>query len=98
QIRIFWIAFALSLVAGVCALVVIGEAVTGLFRLGQAHDWALDAVAIDFSPLTLDVSMVLAAAGAAALLFACLLWLVAAPAFGLIRLASGRGIGHSAGA
>src|SRR5690606_21532582 len=92
QIRVFWIAFALSLAAGVCTLVVIGEAVTGLIRLGQANDWALDTVAIDFSPLTLDASMVLAAILAAALIFACLLWLVAAPAFGLIRLASGRGI------
>jgi uncharacterized membrane protein len=97
QIRIFWIAFALSLAAGVCALLLLGEAVTALVRLGQAHDWTLDTVAIDISPLTLDVSMLLTAIAAGALLFASVLWLVAAPAFGLIRLASGRGIGHSAG-
>jgi uncharacterized membrane protein len=96
QIRIFWIAFALSVAAGACALGAIITGLDGLFEFTRSNGWgAFQTINIDLSRLTLDGTLVGLIVGAITLSFLTAVWLVAAPAFGFIRLASERGIGHS---
>lgn len=97
QIRIFWVGFALSTLAGVCFL---GAALTvgaELWQVSQVNGWdGFRTVNIDLSEISIDGTLVWLLVATGMLVFLSIIWLVAAPAVGFIRLASARGIGHSA--
>ena len=97
QIRIFWVAFSLTLAAGVCFLALLMLGLSSLVEFSQINGiqgW--DTVTLDLSRLTIDGTMIGLIVGGIVLSSLSLIWLVAAPAFGFIRLASERGIGQSA--
>lgn len=96
QIRIFWIAFAMTILAGVCGLAAVLHMVGSLVEFTQAGGWdGFDTVEIDLSQFSIDGALVAFIVGAIVLSLLTALWLIAAPAFGFIRLVSERGIGHS---
>jgi len=98
QVRIFWVAFALTLAAGVCFLAAIVNGVAELLEFTRANGWeSFDTIQIDLSRLSIDGTIVGLVVASLVLTFLGAIWLVAAPAFGFIRLASERGIGHHAG-
>lgn len=97
QIRIFWIAFAMAMTAAASLLGVMVKIAATMFEVTRIEGWnAPDVVQIDFTRVTLDAPLVIL--GALTTLFAALggLWLIFAPALGVMRLASGRAMGHSA--
>ncbi len=97
QIRIFWVAFALTLLAAASVLGLAISLVGEMVEISRQQGWtAFDQVKIEVSQLTFDGTVILL--GAAAALFSLLtcLWLAVAPAVGFIRLASAQGMGHSA--
>lgn len=97
QIKIFWVAFAMSLLAGVCVLGAVGSALSQFVAFTRDAGWdGLGAIEIDLSRLTVDGRSVALGIAALVLGFLTTVWLIAAPAMGFIRLASARGIGHSA--
>jgi uncharacterized membrane protein len=96
QIRIFWVAFALTLAAAACGL---AGVISGL---GEVIDVAalrgldrLDTVRVELKAVTIDSGVIALLVAALLLGFTSSLWLLAAPAVGFIRLASERAIGHS---
>lgn len=96
QIRIFWIAFAMVMAAAAAFLGVMVKIAATMFEVTRLEGWnAPDVVQIDFTRVTLDAPLV--ALLALTSLFAALggLWLIFAPALGVLRLASGRAMGHS---
>jgi uncharacterized membrane protein len=97
QIRVFWIAFGLALAAGLSFLGVVIRVTSEVFQFTQLPGWDVhDNVKLDLSNVTLDGTLMALLASSA--LFATLggVWLILAPALGFVRLASGRGMGHSA--
>lgn len=93
QIRVFWIAFAITLAAGVCFLGAVVNLVRVLVELAQMQSWnGFEGVHLDLSQLSLHPVMVGLLLGSLGLTALAALWLTAAPAFGLIRLASDRPI------
>jgi uncharacterized membrane protein len=96
QIRIFWVAFALSLVAGGCILALLAEVVGSLITFTGAHGWGrFETMTLDLSRLSIDGTLISLITGAAVSVFLATAWLVIAPGYGAIRLASEQGIGHS---
>ena len=98
QIRIFWVAFVLTLAAAACALAGI------ISGLGEVIDVAavrgldrFDTVRIELKAVTIDAGVISLLVAALILGFLSSIWLLAAPAVGFIRLASERAIGHSPG-
>jgi uncharacterized membrane protein len=96
QIRIFWVAFVLTLSAAACGL---AGVITGL---GEVIDVAavrgldhLETTRIELPALTINAQVIGLVVAALLLGFLSSLWLLAAPAVGFIRLASERTIGHS---
>ncbi|MFI4976239.1 MAG: hypothetical protein ACHP84_17005 [Caulobacterales bacterium] len=93
QIRIFWVAFGLALVAACCAVA------AGLMLLGSFVDVSLGSswtfVWLDPSQVRISTPVIDLAIAAGALSVMAALWLIAAPAVGFIRLASRRGMGES---
>lgn len=97
QIRIFWVGFALTLLAAASVLGAAVGLVGELFAASRDEDWRnLDELRIEISRLSFGASVVLMGGLAAIFSFLTCLWLAAAPAVGFIRLASARGMGHSA--
>lgn len=97
QIRIFWVAFALTLAAGICFLGATISVIAELFEFTRANGLgALETIQIDLSRVSIDGAVVGMVVASLVLTFLCALWLIAAPVFGFIRLASERGIGHDA--
>lgn len=95
QIRTFWVAFALTLSAGVCFLGAIVNGVGALLEFTRRYGWdSFDTIHIDLSRLAIDGTMAGLVIASIILTFLGAVWLIAAPAFGFIRLASERGIGH----
>ena len=94
QIRIFWVAFAFSMIAAACVIGAIVVGIGDLLDVGLSGGWG--AVSVDWSNVRINGVVVALAAGA--LLSSVLggVWLLAAPAFGFIRLASERSIGNTA--
>ena len=96
QIRIFWIAFALSTAAGICGLAAAISIGGEMLQASRTTGWdGFDTVNIDLSQVSIDGAIVWLLAGTAMLIFTSIIWLVAAPAVGFIRLASAQPIGHS---
>lgn len=97
QIRVFWVAFGLALAAGVSFLGVVIRVTSEVFQFTQVPGWDMhDNVKLDLSNVTLDGP--LTALLVSSVLFSALggVWLILAPAFGFVRLASERGMGQSA--
>lgn len=97
QIRVFWVAFCLALAAGVSLLGVVIRVTSELFQVTQVPGWDVhDNVKLDLSNVTLDGPLLAMLVSSA--LFSALggVWLILAPAFGVVRLASERRMGHSA--
>jgi uncharacterized membrane protein len=97
QIRIFWIAFALTIAAAACAtagvVAGLGEiidvaAVTGFDGFG--------ALRLELSDVTIPAGVIALLATAVVLGFLSSFWLLLASAIGFIKLASEPVIGHSA--
>lgn len=80
QIQIFWIAFLLTLIAGICGLWAVFDLVGGAWREADIHG----NVQLDETHLTGRNIGLFIAAGVALALMA--LWSLAAPAVGFIRL------------
>jgi uncharacterized membrane protein len=98
QIRIFWVGLATTLIAAASVLGVVMGLVGELFEMSRAQGWARwDDVRIELRDLSLDTGVLLMAAAAALFSAITWLWLIIAPAYGAIRLASARAMGHSAG-
>lgn len=99
QIRIFWVAFVLTLAAASSGL-------TGVIAgLGELIDVAsisrierIESISIDLSHITIDGRVVGLLVAACVLGFLSSLWLLGASAVGFIRLASERAMGESPGA
>ncbi|MFN3514305.1 MAG: hypothetical protein ACK41C_14750 [Phenylobacterium sp.] len=97
QIRIFWIAFGLTVAAGLSILGAAIGVVAELLEVTRLHGWnGWGEVRVELSRLSLGPFTVLAAVLAGAFWFLTCLWLAAAPLLGFIRLASAQGMGHSA--
>ena len=97
QVRIFWVAFTLSLAAAACGLAgVIGGLgeVVGMAQItGLDH---LETVRVKVDDFTIGTRVIALLALALLLTFLSSLWLLCAPAVGFIRLASERPMGDSA--
>ena len=97
QIRIFWVAFGLTFAAGLCLLAALVGSVGDVFAYSHVSDGG-HGFSIDMSRLSLDGAVLALGVSFIGLSLLSLGWLVCAPAIGFIRLASQRGIGHSAAA
>jgi len=96
QIRIFWISFVLTLAAGVCGLAALLLGIGALVEFTRVNGWdGMGPFHIDVSRLSLDGTVMGLSAAAVVFTFLGMLWLVAAPAFGAMRLASEKGIGQT---
>ena len=96
QIRIFWVAFVIAMVAGLCFMGVVIGVAGEIFQVTRIEGWRIpDRVRVDLSDVVIDKTMVALMAGTA--LFSAIggLWLIFAPALGFIKLASARGMGQS---
>jgi uncharacterized membrane protein len=97
QIRIFWIAFGMALAAGLSFLGVVVRVTSEVFQFTQIPGWDVhDNVKLDLSNITVDGTLMALLVSSA--LFSALggVWLILAPGLGFVRLASARGMGHSA--
>lgn len=97
QIRIFWVGFVLTMIAAACAIaaVLIGIGEFLEFSMAGGFD-AWDNIVIDMDDVRIDASVVILTVSAIIASLLTAIWLVAAPAFGFIRLASERPIGDRA--
>lgn len=86
QIRIFWVGFLMSVIAGACALGALLSLGGALIEVSQVRGW--DHVEVNVSRLTLDGKVIGLAIACVAFSLLTAVWLVAAPAVGFIRLAS----------
>lgn len=93
QIRIFWIAVFVALVAGACGL---AGVVLAVVELARSAGWVWTWDEIDLRSLRVggDIVVLLVAAVALSLIDAA--WLMISSAMGFIRLASDRGLGKAA--
>lgn len=96
QIRIFWVSFVLTLAGGICGLGALMLGISALVDFTRANGWdGMGPFGLDLSRLALDRTVLGLTGSAIALTFLSAVWLVAAPAFGAMRLASEQGIGQT---
>lgn len=97
QIRIFWIALALTAVAAVAALAGLAVGIGQIIDFGMTTGWdAWDTVSFELDDIRLAPAMVMLLSTAAIAFVAACLWLLTAPVVGFIRLVSQRGMGDRA--
>lgn len=97
QIRIFWIALVLSVIAAACGTFGLIAAIGDIFQYAVHGDWsAWDVVAVDFENIRFDPAMITLTIAAGVFTVIATIWLLCAPAFGFIRLLGQRPIGHAA--
>lgn len=103
QIRIFWVAFGLSLAASAAAMTAALLAAVDFVQVGVDKTWtsfSLDmarlVVISDLEHLRVATPVVGLVVATILLSVTTLLWLIAAPAVGFIRLATDRSIGDGA--
>jgi uncharacterized membrane protein len=97
QIRIFWVALGLAVIAALSALGAVAVGVGQLIDIGVHGDWdAWDGVSFKVADVSIDPSIILLLGVAAIASLAAALWLLIAPIVGFIRLASQRGMGDRA--
>lgn len=96
QVRTFWIAFALALLAGVATLGAVIHIMVSLYGLASTSDWGrFEQMEVVIGQVAIDATLLALVAGAVVLAFLSGLWLIAASIFGAVRLASDQGIGQS---
>jgi uncharacterized membrane protein len=102
QIRIFWVAFGLSLAASATALTAVLLAAVDFVQVGVDKTWtsfSLDMARLmvisDLEHLRVATPVVGLLVATILLSFVALVWLIAAPAVGFIRLATDRSIGDA---
>ncbi len=94
QIKIFWVAFALTMAAGACGLGALISGVGELMEFTRVNGWdGFSTINIDLSRMVIDGRIVSLLVAAVVLSLLAGVWLIAAPAIGFIRLVSARGIG-----
>ncbi len=94
QIKIFWVAFALTMAAGACGLGALISGVGELMEFTRVNGWdGFSNINIDLSRMVIDGRIVSLMVAAVVLSLLAGVWLIAAPAIGFIRLVSARGIG-----
>jgi uncharacterized membrane protein len=99
QIKIFWVAFALTMAAGACGLGALISGVGELMEFTRANGWdGFSTINIDLSRMAIDGRIVSLLVAAVVLSLLAGVWLIAAPAIGFIRLVSARGIGLTSAA
>jgi len=97
QIRIFWIALALTVIAALSALAALAVGLGQLIDVGFHGTWdAWDSVAFDSADIRIDPSVVALLGVTALASIAATLWLLIASLVGVIRLASQRAMGDRA--
>lgn len=97
QIRIFWVALALTVVAALSALGALAVGVGEIIDIVMHQRWdAWDSVSFELSDIDLHPSIILLLGVTAIASLAATIWLVLAPAVGFIRLVSQRGMGDRA--
>jgi uncharacterized membrane protein len=98
HIKIFWVAFVMTMAAAVCFLTAVVTGVGELLAYSRIESFLSPSanVHFDLSKFSIDGRIVALTVAALILGFVTCVWLVAAPAVGFIRLASARRIGHSA--
>ncbi len=96
QIRAFWGAFILALVAGVAGLAAVIHILVSLYDLASTLGWdGFDGMEVVIGQVAIDATLLALVVGAVLLTFLSGLWLIAASILGAIRLASDQGIGKS---
>lgn len=96
QVRAFWIAFGLALLAGVATLSAVIHIMVSLYGQASASGWGgYDRMEVVIGQVAVDATLLWLAAAAVVLTFLSGLWLMAAAIFGVVRLASDQGIGKS---
>ncbi|HWA60000.1 MAG TPA: hypothetical protein VG939_01425 [Caulobacteraceae bacterium] len=100
QIRIFWIAFGLTIVASGAAMTAFLLAAVDLFEGGVGQgiggfslDMAKLMMITDMASIRVATPVVILTVAAVLVSAVTMLWLIAAPAVGFIRLATDRSIG-----
>lgn len=97
QIRIFWVALALTLVAAISALIAAAISVGHLVEAGVQGGWdAWDGISFSTSRIHVDPAVVMLLGVTAIAALATCLWLLVAPIVGFIRLATQRSMGDRA--
>lgn len=96
QIRIFWIALAVAVVACVCGIAGVVMAICEALQYGVTGWDAWEGFDPDFSEITVSAGLIITLVASVALWVLSALWLLATSAFGFIRLASDRRIGQQA--
>jgi len=97
QIRIFWVAVILSLIAAVSAVAAAAISVGHLFEMGVQGGWdAWDGLSFSTSEIHVDPSVVTLLSITALSALATVLWLLIAPLVGFIRLATQHSMGDRA--
>jgi uncharacterized membrane protein len=97
QIRIFWVALALSLVAAICAVAAAAISVGQLVEMGAQGGWdAWDGISFSASSIHVDPPVIVLLSITAFAALAAALWLMVAPLVGFIRLATQRSMGDRA--
>jgi len=97
QIRIFWVALAMTVVAALGALGAFAVSVSQLIEIGIHHNWdTWDTISFEISDFELSPAAIMLLGIAAIASLATALWLIVAPAIGFIRLVSQRGMSDRA--
>ena len=97
QIRIFWVAVILSLIAAVSAVIAAAISVGQFVEMGVHGGWdAWDGVSFSASDIHVDPVVVVLLGITALTALATALWLMLAPLVGFIRLATQRSMGDRA--
>jgi len=96
QVRTFWIAFALALLAGIAGLGAVIHVMASLYGLASASGWAgFDQFEVVIGQVAIDATLLSLIAAAVILVFLSGFWLIVASLYGAVRLASNQGIGKS---
>ncbi|WP_369059530.1 hypothetical protein ABOZ73_18290 [Caulobacter sp. 73W] len=95
QIRIFWIALILSVIAALCGTFGLIAGIGDIFQYAVRGDWsAWDVVEFEFNEIRFDPAMISLMIAAVVFTVIATIWLLCAPAFGFIRLLGQRAIGQ----
>ncbi|MFN3572497.1 MAG: hypothetical protein ACK4TR_03140 [Phenylobacterium sp.] len=96
QIRAFWVAFVLALIAGFAGLAAVIHILVSLYDLASTLGWdGFDGMEVVVGQVAIDATLLALVVSAILLTFLSGLWLIAASILGAIKLASDQGIGKS---
>ncbi|HEX6860466.1 MAG TPA: hypothetical protein VF138_09760 [Caulobacteraceae bacterium] len=97
QIRIFWVAVAITAVAALAALGALAVGIGQLIDFSMHSGWdAWDSISFEMNDIQVPPAMIVLLSVTAICGLAACLWLLSAPVVGFIRLVSQRGMGDRA--